>query len=238
MHVLHTGRLQLNGLSSLGCLEAWFQDSTPTIHSVVSYINSQPTYLCTHHFFTSSWPLSFIELTMFDFFPLPSPQWIQKIAVPLSEKINAPTLPLHLHQIIYTAALYQFTLTVISPICSGYLFGDKYKKLAPRTKFNWDVHVVSLVQSLIVTTLALYVAFNDKERAAMSWQERVYGYTGACGLVQAFATGYFVWDLWICARYIHMFGIGMLAHAVSALNVYGFGYVSFLHPPHPQSSSY
>ncbi len=59
----------------------------------------------------------------------------------------------------------------------------------------------------------------------MDFRERVWGYTGAIGLVQAFAEGYFIWDLWITAVHVDMMGWGMLAHATSALWVFSFGYV-------------
>lgn len=60
----------------------------------------------------------------------------------------------------------------------------------------------------------------------MDAQERVYGYTGASGLIVAFAVGYFVWDLMITLQHLRMFGVGMLFHAVSALCVYSLGFVS------------
>ena len=56
--------------------------------------------------------------------------------------------------------------------------------------------------------------------------ERVLGYTGACGLVQAMAVGYFVWDLIVSTLHIGDFGIGLFLHAVSALAVYMLGFVS------------
>jgi hypothetical protein len=162
---------------------------------------------------------------MFDPFPLRNSPWLVDLITPFAKKANLPTLPLHIHQIIFAAALYQFILTILSPVLSNFIFGEKYRKLSPRTRFNWDIHVVSLVQSILVCGIALYVACNDKERNLMDWKERVYGYTGALGLVQAFATGYFLWDLYICIRYYSIFGPGMLAHALSALNVYSFGFV-------------
>lgn len=69
--------------------------------------------------------------------------------------------------------------------------------------------------------------------------ERVYGYTGASGLVQGLACGYFIWDLVVSVRYFRIFGPGILAHAVTALMVFSFGFVSihesslflFLLPP-------
>ncbi|KAK2814487.1 hypothetical protein FQN49_008173 [Arthroderma sp. PD_2] len=58
--------------------------------------------------------------------------------------------------------------------------------------------------------------------------ERVYGYSGACGLIQAMATGYFLWDLIISVRHVRVFGVGMLFHAVSAVLVFSLGYRPFV----------
>lgn len=49
-------------------------------------------------------------------------------------------------------------------------------------------------------------------------------------MIQAFAAGYFLWDLWVCARNVGVFGWGLLAHAVAALCVYSLGFVSPIRP--------
>ena len=67
----------------------------------------------------------------------------------------------------------------------------------------------------------------DMDRKNEDWRERVWGYTGAGGLVQGFAAGYFLWDLWICTTNVGVFGWGMLAHAVAALVVFSLGFVCF-----------
>jgi len=59
----------------------------------------------------------------------------------------------------------------------------------------------------------------------MSWEERVWGYTGAAGMIQGMATGYFLWDLMVTLQHVNVFGLGMLAHALSALLVFSFGFV-------------
>jgi hypothetical protein len=46
------------------------------------------------------------------------------------------------------------------------------------------------------------------------------------GRVQAFAAGYFLWDLVISLRYLRVLGLGSLVHAVSALLVTAMGFVS------------
>lgn len=91
--------------------------------------------------------------------------------------------------------------------------------------------MVSLVQSLLINTLALWVMFTDNERYEMrnDVKERVYGYTGASGLIQALACGYFVWDLVVSTRYIKIFGLGIWAHAITALCVFSFGFVSAIY---------
>lgn len=60
----------------------------------------------------------------------------------------------------------------------------------------------------------------------MGWEERVWGYTGASGMIQGFAAGYFLWDLFTCAGNMGVFGWGLLAHAVAALVVFSLGFVS------------
>lgn len=73
--------------------------------------------------------------------------------------------------------------------------------------------------------------WTDEERGSMGWEERVWGYTGAGGMIQGFAAGYFLWDLGICITNIGVFGWGLLAHAIAALVVFSFGFVSDLVSP-------
>ena len=67
----------------------------------------------------------------------------------------------------------------------------------------------------------------------MTWDERIWGYDGAGGMIQGFAAGYFLWDLIVCVRWLDLFGWGMLAHAISALVVFSVGFVSGLLPFFP-----
>jgi hypothetical protein len=162
---------------------------------------------------------------MHDPFPLAPPAtwmpYIQKVA----DYLALPTLPLHFHEVIIAYALYHTTNKYISPALSRYFFPQTYSTLNARTKLNWDVHVVSFVQSVVICTLALWVMWADTERSEMDTKERVHGYTGASGLIQAFAGGYFLWDLVVTAQNVKIFGVGMLFHAISALCVFSLGFV-------------
>ena len=61
----------------------------------------------------------------------------------------------------------------------------------------------------------------------MDRAERVWGYTGAMGMTQALAAGYFAWDTVVSAVHLDVLGPGSLAHAISALIVTSLGFVSY-----------
>lgn len=158
----------------------------------------------------------------------PPPRSLFALTEPLASALSLPTLPHHVHEVLFALVLYQSVQSIISPVLSPILFPKIYKNLTRRTRINWDVHVVSLVQSCLINVLALWVMFTDEERYQMkdSAVERVFGYTGASGLIQGLACGYFIWDLLVSTRYLSIFGIGIWAHAVTALCVFSFGFVS------------
>lgn len=164
---------------------------------------------------------------MRDPFP-PPPPWLVEFTKPYAEALHLPSLPYHIHEVLFAFILYQSTQSFFSPVLSNLFFPNIYPKLTRRTRINWDVHVVSLLQSCLINGLALWVMFNDEERYDMrhSAVERVYGYTGASGLIQALATGYFVWDIVVSTRFVKIFGPGIWAHAVTALSVFSLGFVS------------
>lgn len=64
----------------------------------------------------------------------------------------------------------------------------------------------------------------------MAWEERIWGYTGASGMIQGLAAGYFLWDLVVTSCNLDVFGLGTLAHAIAALFVYSLGFVRILVP--------
>lgn len=164
---------------------------------------------------------------MHDPFFLPPPPFLQNTVKPIAAQLGLTTLHLHIHELLFATTVYSFIYTVVSPLVSNTLFPDIYPKFPPRTRLNWDVHVVSLCQSLFINCAALWVMWVDEERRQMGWEERVWGYSGAGGMIQAFAAGYFLWDLGICFRNRSVFGLGLLAHAVAALVVFSFGFVSW-----------
>ena len=158
--------------------------------------------------------------------PIPTPASLVQLTNPLARTLSLRTLPLHVHEILPSFTLYTYLNIYIAPLASRHLFPQIYPNLDRRTKINWNARVVSLLQSCCINTAALAVIYLDKERWAMGPRERVWGYTGAGGMLQGFAAGYFLWDLMISAENMDVHGPGALAHAVSALAVSLLGFVS------------
>ncbi|KAF4548104.1 TLC domain-containing protein 3 [Elsinoe fawcettii] len=166
---------------------------------------------------------------MRDPFPFsPPPAVVQDLVRPLADRLNLPTLPLHIHEIVFAVVLYTFVHVWVSPRLSSWLCPKTYPHLDKRTRMNWDVHVVSLLQSIIVCGLSCWVMIYDEERKHMNWEERVWGYTGAGGLLTSMACGYFIYDAFLCGVRVDIFGYGMLAHGISALAVFSLGYRPFV----------
>ncbi|KAK4695735.1 hypothetical protein P7C71_g2063, partial [Lecanoromycetidae sp. Uapishka_2] len=161
---------------------------------------------------------------MRDPFPLAPPPFLTSLIQPLASYLALPTLPLHIHELLLATLTYHGIYRYISPYISTRLFPTIYPKLTAKTRLNWDVHVVSLAQSCLINSLALWVMFANEERSSMDWEQRVWGYTGADGMIQGFAAGYFLWDLFVCAGNVDVFGFGLLAHAVAALVVFSLGF--------------
>jgi hypothetical protein len=162
------------------------------------------------------------------FFIGPIP-WLSQAVQPLADRYNLPTLPLHIHEALFGLILYSVVYYPISPLLSTKLFPQHYPQLTRRTRISWDAHVVSLVQSLLINVLALWVLFADTDRTTMTREERVWGYTGGSGMLQGLFIGYFIWDLAMSLVHFTVFGPGALAHAVCALSVYTVGFRPFIH---------
>jgi hypothetical protein len=169
---------------------------------------------------------------MLDPFPIGPIPILSKAIQPFADYFSFTTLPLHVHEILIAFLSYTFINVYLSPRVSTWLFPVKYPALSAEKKLNWDVHVVSLCQSTMINTLALYVMYMDEDRSSMDWQQRIWGYTGASGMIQGLAAGYFLWDLVVTVQHVRAFGFGMLMHALCALTVFSFGFVGALnHTP-------
>ena len=159
--------------------------------------------------------------------PIAPPSLLIQLSKPLADRLGLATLPYHVHEILLGFFGYHFILYVLSPTISRLVCPQAYNGFNKRTRLNWDIHWVSMVQALFINTAALWVIFKDEERHEMDWRGRLWGYTPASGMVQGFAAGYFLWDLQISAQYMNLAGPSALMHAIGALAVTCIGFVRF-----------
>ncbi|KAF7543195.1 hypothetical protein G7046_g10047 [Stylonectria norvegica] len=154
--------------------------------------------------------------------------WLSRQVQPWADYLDLPTLPLHIHEVVGAALFYSLCFYPFSPWISNLLAPKHYPNLSHKRRLNWDAHVVSMVQSIIIVSLSAWVMIVDTERNDMDREQRIWGYTGAAGLIQALAAGYFLWDAIVTGLNFDVFGFGTLAHAVSALVAYSLGFRPFV----------
>ncbi|KAG9186525.1 hypothetical protein G6011_09633 [Alternaria panax] len=159
--------------------------------------------------------------------PLPPPLLLVQASKSFADKLSLNTLPYHVHEILLGFLGYHFILHVLSPTISQLVCPKTYNGFNKRTRLNWDIHCVSMIQAVFICAAALWVIFEDEQRHEMDWRGRLWGYTPASGMVQGFAAGYFLWDLQISAQYIHIAGVSSLIHAIGALAVTCIGFKPF-----------
>ncbi|KAF1831871.1 DUF887-domain-containing protein [Decorospora gaudefroyi] len=159
--------------------------------------------------------------------PFPPPSLLVQSSKPFADKLSLTTLPYHVHEIVIGFLGYHFILHVLSPAVSRLVCPRIYSRFNKRTRLNWDIHWVSMIQALFICTAALWVIFKDEQRHEMDWRGRLWGYTPASGMVQGFAGGYFLWDLQVSAQYISLSGPSALVHAIGALAVTCIGFKPF-----------
>ncbi|PON20053.1 hypothetical protein TGAM01_v211077 [Trichoderma gamsii] len=161
---------------------------------------------------------------MRDPFFIPPIPWLAELVRPWCDRFGLPSLPDHIHEVLLSAVFYSVIFWPISPLLSRLIAPQHYAKLSRKRRLNWDAHVVSFIQSTLINVIAIWVMVVDQERKSMNAEERIWGYTGAAGMVQALAAGYFVWDLYVTSTNLDVFGLGTLAHAIAALLVYTLGF--------------
>lgn len=87
------------------------------------------------------------------------------------------------------------------------------------------MHGTSLINALFLSIAATYVLASDGDLVTDSWEDRLWNYTGACGMVQAFGVGYFLWDLQVCIVHFDLLSWENLVHAIVAVIITMLGYV-------------
>lgn len=136
----------------------------------------------------------------------------------------------HWHEVVLLTAVY-FGIQALSPTVSTRLFGKTYADLNPKTKLNFDIHIVSMVQCLVLIAIIVPAWSHPyiQNRAADPYLS-IFGYTPYSGFISGITIGYFIWDLVVCLLHKKLFGLGFLLHAFAALFVFGVSLKPFCLP--------
>lgn len=123
---------------------------------------------------------------------------------------------LHAHEVFYSFVFYQVISSFIAPVINKWMFGKNYTSITDKkTKVDFDIHTVSMVQCILSLILLAPVLFLPLSLNIVTFQDPF------CSLVGALTIGYFVWDLFACIRYYNLYGIQFLVHALVSLYVFG-----------------
>lgn len=131
-------------------------------------------------------------------------------------------LPQHLHTVVVAIVAYHLVYCASRLAFPRML--ARYRRLRSKDQVDFCVHVVLTVQCLVILAL-LAVAI----KPALLADDRVFGLDPFVGMVAALALGYFVWDACMMAAYVHVFGVGFVAHGVLLAAVFFVGMRPHIH---------
>ncbi|RCK55959.1 Topoisomerase I damage affected protein 4 [Candida viswanathii] len=136
----------------------------------------------------------------------------------------------HWHEIAVSFVFY-FAVQLLSGPIFSIIMGTGYTKLPKGTRVNFDVHVTSMVQCFVSIVLLLlhlnnpHFANRDADPA-----NSLLGLTDFGAMTCSVTVGYFIWDIYVCARYFSLFGVGFLFHALAALYAFFSGLFPYGQP--------
>ena len=99
--------------------------------------------------------------------PIPPPSLLVQASKSFADKLSLTTLPYHVHEILLGFLGYHFILHVLSPTISQLVCPKVYNGFNKRTRLNWDIHWVSMIQAVFICAAALWVIFKDEQRHEM-----------------------------------------------------------------------
>lgn len=140
--------------------------------------------------------------------------------VKVFERAGYTELAPHLHEILFFLVVYSGIYTLSASVTPAVY--PAYRKLSKRNQVNFDMHVTSQVQAIVLCAFAWMMFFDTSLDTLTS-------HTPFSSMAISSAIGYFVWDLYVSVKYVNMFGMPFLAHAAAALFTFFEATRPFLH---------
>lgn len=134
----------------------------------------------------------------------------------------------HWHEVLFFVVFFH-TIMLAAPMVNSKVFGQFYNDLSKKdqkTKLNYDIRIVSLIQAIMSVFFCIPMFFHPLFK-----ENPVRGTYPFAAFVNSFTVGYFIWDLlYCCAFHFDLFGMEFLFHAFGALFVFGTTYFPFCQP--------
>ena len=144
-----------------------------------------------------------------------------------SEPLGLRRLPEYFSQTLASLLVFHLIYVQIAPLLLTYLFPKHYLALSPSGRSDWDLRIVSLVQSTVITCFSLYLIISQHEaRSERGWVDRIYGYNDLEGNLLSISVGYFAWHLAHSIVHRKRHGWVMVGHGVIAFGCFLAAYVS------------
>jgi len=122
--------------------------------------------------------------------------------------------------LIIASSLFYYGVQLLSPYLSPRL-SKHYPSLKPKTRREWDVRVVSTVNTLTVLPLAI-TCFKYQHILA---EDKAFASHPAALRLAAIAAGYFLWDT---AESVSRLDIPFMIHGLSSMLIFIFGLTPFV----------
>lgn len=120
----------------------------------------------------------------------------------------------HVHEILISFILYQFIINpIVAKWINKFVFRSHYNQISKRDQINFDIHTVSMIQSILCVAILYPVMWLPVNLPLFGY------YNEYASMISAVTVGYFIWDLYVCVKYFKLFGAGFLAHAIGSLLV-------------------
>jgi len=147
---------------------------------------------------------------------------LEEFITPFATTIGFVKLPEWFPTIIYSALGYTFLHLVASPYLSKKFTPEIYAGFkTKRQRNNWNIHLVSLVNAILLNYLAVRALHHPSTAA-----DKAFGWHDSVGLANAVAVGHFMWDA--ADASINFIDTGFLVHGIACMVLYSLTFNPFV----------
>ncbi|KLO10563.1 DUF887-domain-containing protein [Schizopora paradoxa] len=146
---------------------------------------------------------------------------LRSAAAPIADTLGFKKLADHFDVVVLSALFFWSVQCLWSPFVSRAFFKSYTRLPTSKARNNWNVHVVSLLHSIVIIPLAIRCLDSN----ALD-EDRAFGWDDHVGSVLAISLGYFAWDT--IESIYHFSGVGFVAHGFACFVIYSLSFKPFV----------